>query len=104
VVTYPSVVAKALANQLFHVLSELPGIREVWLTNDRSESIFWVIADQLSNEAERAFYDATNVLYDQHLSAPWDLHLLNSVHYPPNHDLRQSLPAGARLLKSFRLE
>ena len=103
-VVHQSVAAETLTNRLIDVLSGFPGIREVWITNDRGESIFWVITDQLSNDAERALYEATNVLYDLHPSAPWDLHMLNPAYFPSEHVLRQSVPARATLVKSFRHE
>jgi len=104
VVVHHSVDTEALANRLIDALSGFQGIREVWITMDRGEAIFWVITDALTNKAEHAFYEATNVLYDEYPGAKWDLHMLNPVYFPPEHEMRQSVPARARLLKSFRDE
>lgn len=103
-VVHPPVDAETLAKRLIDELSSLPGIREVWLSMDRDDPIFWVITDALSNTAEHAFYEATNILYDAFPGARWDLHMLNPVYYPEDHDMRQSVPAKARRLKSFRDE
>src|SRR5688500_15555205 len=97
-VVHQPVTIETLAIRLIKVLEHHPGVREVWLTENRGDATFWVIVDPLDHAAELGLFEVTNILFDDYPGARWDLHLLNPVNYPEGYDLRKSIRAGARQL------
>ena len=103
-VAQQTVDAKTLTKRLAEVLVDHLGMREIWMSDHRDVTRFWIITTSLSSHDELGIYGAAAVLRHEYPGTRHEVFAISPDNYPPDYDLSRSVPSRAQRVTLHRDE